>query len=563
MRKDCHIIKNNTINFIPQLEINFSDNIEISKEMIIEFKKELEEIFEDKNFSIIEINKGSLHFLITLQFIFKKYFSKLDTAKTLSKKIINIVKQFAEKAKNYDFCFFGKKGETKKANTVKEFVKDIETSEKEIIQIFTEKVKGEEINEKTNFYEASKSFSLNDFNEVIEYISKEDLAKQEYDQLIKNYGEYYNIFEKDFEKALTFSIFEYQLIRIYTIDRDDYDIFKANKIKCPNVEEQLLYHGTKVDYIVSILSSFIDINRNTCTKLGKGFYLSDLFEVSWRYRSSTSVDNKIPKIGDSFSILVCNTFYSKNHIEYCYKPINNDKLIPLNHLRIAKVKSNTSHVISEEELKNYKYYIQNEYLLSIKEQIIPMYAICLRRVEYLIIWRDNNFDKNKNSNNYDDFDKMVEFNMEMQNFAFRELNSKIYHVNTTEEGLKLIDRKKYNKIVIITNGGNNGEEFIKESRKLIGAESIAYVSCYIPSNHINWVSQLPNTLLSDDKEIFQNFLKNAITENKSEMKNLKTKIENKYGKEFNEFNEDTIFNFPKFMKEGKFSQLEFDPKNNK
>jgi hypothetical protein len=54
--------------------------------------------------------------------------------------------------------------------------------------------------------------------------------------------------------------------------------------------------------------------------------------------------------------------------------------------------------------------------------------------------------------------------MEMQNFAFRELNSKIYHVNTTEEGLKLIDRKKYNKIVIVTNGGNNGEEFIKESR---------------------------------------------------------------------------------------------------
>ena len=106
-------------------------------------------------------------------------------------------------------------------------------------------MKGEEINEKTNFYEASKSFSLNDFNEVIEYISKEDLAKQEYDQLIKNYGEYLNIFERDFEKALTFSIFEYQLIRIYTIDRDDYDIFKANKINCRNAEEKLLYHGTK------------------------------------------------------------------------------------------------------------------------------------------------------------------------------------------------------------------------------------------------------------------------------------------------------------------------------
>ena len=98
------------------------------------------------------------------------------------------------------------------------FVKDIDESEKEIIQIFQEKVKGEEINEKTNFYEASKSFSINDFNEVIDYLSTEDLAKQEYEQLLKNYGEYYNIFERDFEKALAFSIFEYQLVSIYTID---------------------------------------------------------------------------------------------------------------------------------------------------------------------------------------------------------------------------------------------------------------------------------------------------------------------------------------------------------
>ena len=562
MKKDCHLIKNNAINFIPQLEINFSDNIEITKKNIIEFKKQLQEIFEDDNFSIIEINKGSTHFLITLQFIFKKLFNKSDKAKQLSKKVKNKVIEYLEKIKDLDFCFFGKKGDKIKPNTVNEFVKDIETSEKEIIQIFKEKVKGEEINEKTNFYEASKSFSINDFNEVIDYLSKEDLAKQEYEQLVKNYGEYYNIFQNDFEKALTFSIFEYQLIRIYTIDRDDYEIFKENKNNCPNVEEKLLFHGTKVDYIVSILSSFIDISRNTCTKLGKGFYLSDLFEVSWRYRSSTSVDSDIPKIGDSFSILVCNTFYSKNHVELCYKPIYNEKLIPLNHLRIAKVKSDTNEVLSKEELENYKYYIQQEYLLSHKEQILPIYAISLRRVEYLIIWRDNNFDKN-NPNNYEEFEKMFAFNLEMQNFAYRELNAKIYYVKTTEEGLKLIDRKKYNKIIIITNGGNNGEDFIKNARKIIGANSIAYVSCYIPNNHINWVSKLPNTLLSDDKEIFQDFLRNTISENKTEMNNLKIKIENKYGKKFNEFDQDTIFNFPKFMNEGQFSQLEFDSNNNK
>ena len=75
---------------------------------------------------------------------------------------------------------------------------------------------------------------------------------------------------------------------------------------------------------------------------------------------------------------------SKKNIELCYESLNKAILIPKNHIRIAKVKSDTSKVISEEELKNYKDYIQNEYLLSHKEQILPIYAISLRRVEYLI-----------------------------------------------------------------------------------------------------------------------------------------------------------------------------------
>ena len=560
IKKDNNIIKNNSIKFIPKLEIIFSDDIEITKENIFQFKKELEEIFEDKNFSIIEINKGSFHFHVTLQFIFKKIINKYDNAKTVSNKLKDKVSKFAQKIKNKKFFIFGKKG-NKTPNSVNEFVKDIDDSFKEVVTIFQEDVKGEEINEKTNFYEASKAFSINDFNEVIDYLSKEDLLKQEYNQLIKNYGEYYNIFERDFEKALAFSIFEYQLIKIYSIDRDDYQKFKENKNMCPNAEEKLLFHGTKVEYIVSILKTFVDIDRNTTSKLGKGFYLSDLFEVSWRYRSSVYIDNDIPKIGDSFSLLVCNTFYSKNHIELVYEPLFNDILIPMNHLRIAKAKSNPNIIISENELKNYDKYIQNEYLLSHSEQILPIYAISLRRVEYLIIWRDNNFNQN-NPNNYENFDEMIKFNKEMQNFAYEELNAKIYYVKTTEEGLKLIDRKKYNKIVIITNGGNNGEEFIQESRKIIGANSIAYVSCFMPKNHIHWVSKLKNTLLSNDKEIFQDFLKIVITENKIKMKKLKMKIENKYQNKFNEFNVDSIFNFPKFMKKGEFSQLEFDPKNN-
>ncbi len=70
----------------------------------------------------------------------------------------------------------------------------------------------------------------------------------------------------------------------------------------------------------------------------------------------------------------------------------------------------------------------------------------------------------------------------MKQFACREINSKIYYCSTTEEALKLIDRKKYNKIILITNGNNNGEYFIKKAREIIGANTIALVSCYLPYN---------------------------------------------------------------------------------
>ena len=396
---------------------------------------------------------------------------------------------------------------------------------------------------------------MNDLNEVIESL---ELDKQENDQLLKNYGEYYEIFGKNFEKALSYSIFEYQLVTIYTVDREDYKEFNDKK-NCENIKEQLLFHGTKNEYLVSILKTSINIDKNTANKIGKGFYLSDLFEVSWRYGNWEKKD-KIPKVGDSFSVLVCNTYYNEKLFENFQKEIWKDELIPKYAVRFSKVGDDLK-VITSENLKNYDKFIQNVYLISHKEQMIPIYGIILRRVEYLIIWRDNNFDKN-NLNNYDNYEIMLKFNKEMQNFAYREINSKVYYVNSTEEGLKLIDRKKYNKIIIITNGGNNGEEYIKEARKIIGGNTLALVSCYMPSNHIKWVSELPNTLLSDKKEIFKEFLLNAVQEKKVEMKNLKIKIEKEYGKKFDKFNENEIYNFPKFLPEGEFKTLRFIPKYN-
>ena len=59
-----------------------------------------------------------------------------------------------------------------------------------------------------------------------------EFEKQEHAQLFKDYEEYYDIFEKYFDSMLELTIFEYQLVKIYTIDRDDYKKYKENKKNC-------------------------------------------------------------------------------------------------------------------------------------------------------------------------------------------------------------------------------------------------------------------------------------------------------------------------------------------
>ena len=175
-----------------------------------------------------------------------------------------------QKSKNFNFCIFGKKGETKNPDVVKSFVKDVKDSEQEILQIFNEKINGNKTDE-NNFYEQSKGFTLNDLMAVLDCL-KEDLNKLEYNQLLKNYSEYFDTFGVFFEEALAYSIFEYQLVNIYAVDRDDYEKFKENKDNCNNVVEKLLFHGTSNKFTVLILKTCIDISRNTSCKIGHGFY---------------------------------------------------------------------------------------------------------------------------------------------------------------------------------------------------------------------------------------------------------------------------------------------------
>ena len=69
--------------------------------------------------------------------------------------------------------------------------------------------------------------------------------------------------------------------------------------------------------------------------------------------------------------------------------------------------------------------------------------------------------------------------------------------------MNLIKKKIYNKIIIITNGNNNGKQFIINARKIIGANTIAGVSVFNLKSHINWIKDMKNVLLLSGKEIHQ------------------------------------------------------------
>ena len=71
----------------------------------------------------------------------------------------------------------------------------------------------------------------------------------------------------------------------------------------------------------------------------------------------------------------------------------NDAIIK-NGIRFYKV-DYISNILSREDLENYNGFIGTEYLISDHSQFIPLFDVIMERIEFLVIWRDNNLDKEK------------------------------------------------------------------------------------------------------------------------------------------------------------------------
>ena len=559
---DFKIIKNDSLKFLPQLEIKFDDDFEITKNMINDFKNELKNVIGNDDFSIIEVNKGSLKVIVTLQYLYKKLFKLLkenpaiQNIQNFPKELVDEVKALLDKIIDTEFISIG----NKKPDFAHESVTDItvQKNQKKITNMY-KAINDDKTKKKDNIYENAKNISFNELEKLLDFLSEEAM-KQEINQFNKNFENFYNT-EKEIEKSLIESVFEFKIINIYLIISDNTK-FENNKNKCQNKETKLLFHGTQPKIIPLILNNNFNLKSEN-HKIGLGSYFTDSFDYVTFY--SRNEERKrfgiIPKVNQAFSFIASEIYYDKSKKEVVFDVKKSEEKVEENGIRCVNVDGKTK-VLNKEEFADKTKFIAKEFLVSHEQQILPMYAISIKRCEYLIIWRDYNFDEN-NPNNYqtDLFKKMMQFNEEIKIFSSREVDSKLYYVKTSEEGLKLIKRKKYNKIILITNANNDAKQYINDAREIIGSNCISLVSSYYPPRHLGWVSQMRNTLISNRKDFHERFIRNITSFNFEGIIKLKKDIENYYGQKSSDFKlnnfDSSLPEYPNFKNEGKYIDLKF------
>ena len=378
------------------------------------------------------------------------------------------------------------------------------------------------------------------------------------------YIEYNKIFEEEFERAKRNSVFEYSIISLTIIEREDINEFESNRKKCKNRVDRILFHGTSHHSISKILTDLFKRANNT--QHGKGVYFTEDLDSCWIYGSENYNKNpgnnkrnlNIPKVGECFSLIASGIYYNKKGFKRVY---NDDYTPKTNEINFAYAGMNELETILDKEPEKTKFY-GTEYVINDLNQICPFMSLKLKRDEYCVIWRDNNFsNKPIYGNEYDVIFK--KFLKERIKYINQMGNFNIYPCDSSEEALKLIKRKKYNKIILISNVGKDlgGKEFINMARNVIGNDVISLFLAY-DIDHLEWIKNYKNALFSNEPEFYEKYLNCFYDKNLKECKQsiikLKENMEKHYGVKFNF--DDKFLDYPYYndKKIKKFKDLIFD-----
>jgi hypothetical protein len=133
----------------------------------------------------------------------------------------------------------------------------------------------------------------------------------------------------------------------------------------------------------------------------------------------------------------------------------------------------------------------------------------------------------------------------------------LYFENSLEKAFELVKRKKFNKIILISNIGKDlsGKRFVEISRKILGFPIIILFFSN-NSSHLSWLKDFPNVLFTNNKNIIQQYIINYNEKGLLSLKNEIEKTNNIKLKFTNDF-----FSYKNIIKNNNYKSIIFEEIN--
>ena len=203
------------------------------------------------------------------------------------------------------------------------------TIEQEIIKIL-QKMDGSNILCFSDY--VNEEINSKQVDEMINLLNPNDIKEiKNIKFLLSKYNDHIKLFDKEFEKAKRESIFEFSIISLVIIEREDFEKFEQERKKCPNRVEKILFHGTSIEPISCILTGLFKKSVDRHYQHGKGVYFTDFLDYCWFYggnEGNRANKNKIPKVEDNFTLIACSIYYNQEGYrkvkDYKYDPKKNE-----------------------------------------------------------------------------------------------------------------------------------------------------------------------------------------------------------------------------------------------
>ena len=401
----------------------------------------------------------------------------------------------------------------------------------------------------------------NEINYIISTLEEKTINEIiEFHKLLSFYDQYKTFFEETLSETLEKSYFEYAISGIQLLSiKDNNQYFEESK-KCQNIINKYLFH--EIPSNLDIVNNNI-LNYSKKPSFGMGFYFTDSLDYL-AYKSGNK-NNKPISVNSSFSCNISQIYYDnnlkKNITDFTYfnneldhfptyEEINmnySNKKVVKNGLHFARVKSNSGQIINENDLKekNRNNLIGKEYVITEKEQVLPLFNLDFKINESLIIWRDPTINENKSYAKVFNVSKM---------YINQFLRINAYFKDSIENALELIKRKKLNKIILISNIGLDlsGKKLMEIARKIL---DFPVIILFFSQNlmHLKWIQEEKNILFTSDTNFYKKYILNY---NEKDLIELKKEIENNFKIKL-QFTRDYL-KFPKFIGNRKFKDIIFD-----